>query len=171
MIDLPRIGLRVVVFGILVSGAPLMSLPQGSTPSFTLTISAPESVIANSAINIEMKITNTSEAALTLNTSYYGNLPVGYNYIVRSQKGDLISSSPCFLQGAKGVDLKLPCGAVGSARTGYLRPGETWATMARLTEKYSFDRPGRYTIQVSRQEPGMPIVYSNILTLVVLPKP
>jgi hypothetical protein len=165
-----RIGFRRSFLWILVSFAVTASLAQGTTPRFALAISAPESVVLDSAIDIEIKITNTSEADLILNTSYYGNLPVGYKYEVRYKKEELLSASPCLLQVPKGSGLKFPCGAAGNFKTGDLQPGQTWAMKARLTEQYNFDRAGRYSIQVSRQETGMPIVHSNIVTVVVLPK-
>jgi hypothetical protein len=171
MIAFRTSGLRIVLLGIVVSAVAALSLSQGSEAKFTLAISAPESVILDSAFYVEIRIMNTSQDVLSLNTSYHGNLPDGYTYIVRNEKGDLILGSPCSMQEPEGAALKPPCTAPGSFRTGSLRPGEAWTTAARLSDKYSFDRPGRYTIQVGRQEPGMPLVYSNILTLAVLPKP
>jgi hypothetical protein len=38
-----------------------------------------------------------------------------------------------------------------------------------VSDVYQVDHPGNYTIQVSRKEPGMPLVQSNIITVTVLP--
>lgn len=171
MIAFRTSGLRVVLFGILASVVAALSLSQDSAAKFSLAISAPDSVILDSPFYVEIRIMNTSQEVLSLDMSRHGNFPDGYTYFVRNEKGDLISGSPCSKQASKRAPPLPPCVAPGSFRTGSLRPGEASTTSARLSDKYSFDQPGRYTIQVGRQEPGMPFVYSNILTLAVLPKP
>jgi len=145
---------------------------QEPAAKFSLAISGPSSVTGDSPFRIEIRIKNVSTDALDLAGGYRGNLPDGYKYLVRDQKGDVVPEDPLCTRPMKipRGGMRLPCQAPGSIRNGSLRPGETWDTSAQLTDLYWFTRLGTYTIQVSRQEAEMPIVYSNVLTLEVLAK-
>jgi hypothetical protein len=147
-------------------------LSQEPTAKFSLVISGPSSVPADSPFRIEIRITNVSKNGLDLAAGYRGNLPDGYRYLVRDQKGDVVSENPLCIRPMKipHGGLRPPCQAPGSSIIGSLRPGDTWDTSAQLTDLYWFTRPGTYTIQVSRPEAEMPVVYSNVLTLEVLAK-
>jgi hypothetical protein len=144
---------------------------QESSPKLSLVISAPQSVALDSAFSIKISIKNISEDALDLTFGYHGNLPDEYRYIVRDEKGGLIPEDPFCSRPIPDGTLRPPCRAPGSIRRGGLRSGETSTTMAQLTDLYRFRTRGKYTIQVSRQPAGMPIVYSNVLTVAVLAKP
>jgi hypothetical protein len=146
-------------------------LPAEQEPQFSVSISAPQSVTVDSALEILIRITNTSNEPLRMAAGYHGSFPDGFKYIVRNEQGDLVPELGLVLTRV------LPNGKIwqiprppGSSLIGLLRPGETWSTGARLTDKYRFEQPGKYTIQVSRQVEGIPIVYSNVVTLVVLAK-
>ncbi len=147
------------------------STSQESLPKFSLVISAPDSVAIDPALLIEISIKNISGDTLDLTFGRHGNLPDEYKYIVRDEKGDLIPEDPFCSRPISDGSLRPPCRAPGSIRRGGLRSGETSTTAAQLTDLYRFSRPGKYTIQVSRQPAGMPIVYSNLLSLAVLAKP
>jgi hypothetical protein len=159
-----------IIFLALSLGATYLS-SQDSPPKLSLVISAPQSVAIDSTLSIEISIRNVSADTLDLTFGRHGNLPDGYKYIVRDEKGNLIPEDPFCSRPIPDGTLRLPCRAPGSIRRGGLRPAETSTTAAQLTDLYRFSRPGRYTIQVSRQPAGMPIVYSNVLSLAVLAKP
>jgi hypothetical protein len=53
---------------------------------------------------------------------------------------------------------------------GEIRPGKSWDQIARISDVYSFDHPGKYTIQVSRRVSNSSVIYSNIITITVLPE-
>ena len=49
-------------------------------------------------------------------------------------------------------------------------PGKSVEEGSEVGDIYDFNHPGRYTVQVSRQEQGMPIVHSNSIVITVVPK-
>ena len=149
----------------------LASQQSPSKVSLVLSASAPESVAVNAELIIGIRITNISGDSLELVVGHHGNLPDGYKYIVRDEKGDLLPEYPLCSRPIPEGALRRPCRAPGNSRRGSLGPGETWTTAAQLTDLYRFSRPGRYTIQVSTKPEGMPIVYSNLLTLTALARP
>lgn len=173
MMKLHRIGFIAALSVTAMSTGAMHSVSQEPQAKFSLAISGPKSVGVDSPFQIEIRIANISEDTLHLAAGYHGNLPDGYKYIVRAEKGDLVPEVPVCTRPMEipPGGMRPPCHAPGSIRTGSLRPGDTWATMAQLTDLYWFVRPGRYTIQVSRQEVGMPMVFSNVLTVEVLAKP
>jgi hypothetical protein len=90
------------------------------------------------------------------------NVEGGYQYEVRDEQGAMA---------AKVAEHNPPMGGVGSSTRGILKPGDSIGSGTQISDVYQFDRPGKYTIQVSRKLPGMPLVQSNIITITVLPAP
>jgi hypothetical protein len=82
----------------------------------------------------------------------------GYQYEVRDEQGAMAAKV-------------VPRHLVGRSGQGILKPGNSIESGTWISAVYQFDRPGKYTIQVSRKEPGMPLVQSNIITITVLPAP
>jgi hypothetical protein len=154
--------MKALVFAFLVSIAPanmLVAQTSSETPKFTLILSAdnPE-VTLGSNIEIWIKITNISEDTLTLVFGDWNGVATDYQYEVRDEQGAMVAKI-------------VPRHLVGSNRRGILKPGSSIGSGTLISAVYQFDRPGKYTIQVSRKEPGMPLVQSNIITVTVLPAP
>jgi hypothetical protein len=172
MTKLYGIGIFAAFSVIAISPVTRCSASQEPPTKFSLAISGPQSVAVDSPFRIEIKITNISKVTLHLAAGYSGNLPYGYKYIVRDEKDDLVSEDPLCTRSMETPPggMRPPCRTPGSYINGLLRPGGSWAAAAQLTDLYWFVRPGKYTIQVSRREVGMPVVYSNVLTLQVLAK-
>lgn len=141
----------------------LVAQTSSEIPKFTLTLRADNSVVTlGSDIEIGITITNISEDTLTLVFSRENNVESGYQYEVRDEQGAMAS---------KVAEHNPPMGGVGSSTRGILKPGDSIGSGTQISDVYQFDRPGKYTIQVSRKEPGMPLVQSNIITVTVLPAP
>lgn len=143
-------------------------------PKFSLTIKAIKPEVALGAdVDIEIKITNTSEDPLTFDFSHHGGLPDGYQYEVRDEQGALaVRVGKRYVQFPNGDSIELPRILPGSRTKGGVLPGKSQLCAARISEVYLFDHPGKYTIQASRKLPDMPEVYSNIITVtVVAPTP
>ncbi len=154
--------MKALVFAFLVSIAPanmLIAQASSETPKFTLILSAdnPE-VTLGSDIGIGIKITNISEDTLTLEFGEWNGVASGYQYEVRDEQGAMAAKV-------------VPRHLVGRSGRGILKPGNSIESGTWISAVYQFDRPGKYTIQVSRKEPGMPLVQSNIITITVLPAP
>jgi hypothetical protein len=129
-------------------------------------------VVLGSAIDIEIKITNTSEEVLAMPFGNHGGLPDGYKWDVRTeQDGPVAKLAARTDQLPDGQTWRVPPHPAGSILNGQLEPGKTITQGARINNAYKFDHPGNYTIQVSRTVPGSPTVYSNTITITVLPKP
>jgi len=128
-------------------------------PKFTLTLTAyPREVTLGSNIEIWIKMTNISEDTLTLVFGDWNGVATDYQYEVRDEQGAMAAKV-------------VPHHLVGSNRRGILKPGDSIGSRTLINAVYQFDHPGKYTIQVSRKEPGMPLVQSNIITITVLPAP
>ena len=101
-----------------------------------------------------------------------GGLAEGYKYEVHDEKGEqvpLIEHPPTQL--SNGTALITPSRATGSTILGEIKPGKYILEGSILSDRFRFDRPGRYTIRVSRSPTWSPTVYSNMITITVEKKP
>jgi hypothetical protein len=135
------------------------------TPKFSLTITTDNSEVAlGTDINIGIKITNISEEPLNFIFGNRGNVAIGYQYDVRDEQGAVVAKRAVRQDPVFHLPSKLP----GSTLRGVIQPGKSIGEATTISDVYQFDRPGTYTIQVSRKEPGMPLVKSNIITITVV---
>lgn len=162
---------RVLLLGVLTSIA-FASQPDGVAPSFTLTISAPQRIVVGEPVAIQIKIVNTSAAPESFVFDHYGGVAVAYKYEVRDQKGEpvpLVEHPPTRLP--DGSVLITPSRAPGSRKLGEIQPGEYILESSNLSDRFRFDRPGAYTIRVSREPSWSPRVDSNVITISLVEKP
>lgn len=131
-------------------------------PSFSLVINADKPVInLGSPIWITITITNVSKQTIHLGFGRSGNEAIGFQYDIRNEEG----------QSLKRVEHhgdnrpRLP---PGSTLSGILQPGKSVGESTMLSDIYDFGQAGKYTVQVSRKEPGMAIVRSNTITITVV---
>lgn len=165
-----RVGTIARLAIISVLAIPKLSPPQEANPRISLVISAPKSVALDAQVVIDIKLKNISQEPLYLSAGEHGGLPDGYKYIVRDQKGDLVPEDRLCDRPVSPGTVRPPCILPGSSLMGFLKPGESWLQGAVLTALYRFEQPGTYTIQISRSDPGLPTVYSNVVKLSVLAK-
>jgi hypothetical protein len=163
--------MKALIFAFLASFgfvSVLSAQTNPDTPKFSLTITAdkPE-VTLGTDINIGIKITNISEEPLNFIFGNRGNVAIGYQYDVRDEQGAVVAKRAVRQDPVFHLPSKLP----GSTLRGVIQPGKSIGEATTISDVYQFDRPGTYTIQVSRKEPGMPLVQSNIITITVLPAP
>jgi hypothetical protein len=140
-------------------------------PKLSLTIKALNSEVAQgSEFGIAITITNTSEESITLDFGHYGGMPRGYDFDIRDEQGKPVARyGKRYRQLPNGNTLQYPSELPGSFRDGGIQPGKSIEQGAMLSEVYQFDHPGKYTIQASRKVPGVSVVYSNTITITVLP--
>jgi hypothetical protein len=138
------------------------------TAKFTIVISAekPE-VTPGTNVIIWMTTTNISDELIPLEFGGHGNMPDGFHYDIRNEQGGEV---------AKAVynDIR-PSRPSGSRRSGQLAPGKSKKDRAIISDGYSFDHPGKYTIRVwipaTRDTPEKPEsgrVYSNTITITIV---
>jgi hypothetical protein len=159
-------------------GLSAQTNPGGARFSLTIRALKPE-VISGSDVGIEIKLTNTSEEPLTLALGHHGGLPDGYKWEVQDQQGEpLAKSGKRSVQLPNGQTWQVSDRAAGSAMNGQIGPGKSILQGATISSAFPFDRPGKYKIRVWRPaNPGTPDapesekVYSNSITISVLPKP
>jgi hypothetical protein len=148
------------------------SQPRGETPQFTLTISAPQRIVLGENVVIEIKIANTSEAPESFVFEHHGGLAEGYKYEVLNEEGEqvpLVEHPPTRFP--DGSVLIAPSRAPGSTMLGEIKPGKYILEASILSDRFRFDRPGTYTIRVSRAPSWSPRVYSNMITVRIVEKP
>ncbi|MGH9591296.1 MAG: hypothetical protein ACRD25_12935, partial [Terracidiphilus sp.] len=131
-------------------------------PSFSLEINADKPVIdLGSPVWIMITITNVSDQTIHFGFGRSGNEAIGFKYDVRNEEG----------QSLKRVEHhgdnrpRLP---PGSTLSGILQPRKSLGESTMLSDIYELDQPGKYTVQVSRKEPGMAIIRSNTITITVV---
>lgn len=130
-----------------------------SAPGFSLTIyAAKPEVTLGSNLWIGIRVTNVSKNPIQLLFGRYGNVSIGFKYDVRGEKGAELKK----VQHSGGLRPSQP---PGSERPGVIQPGQSEEVATMVSDIYQFDHPGKYTIQVSRKERGMPIVLSNTITV------
>jgi hypothetical protein len=161
--------LRLAIFGLPL--LPVLLVAQGyssqassAVPGFSLTIRPLESpVVLGEGLTIAIRITNVSASPISFLIGHYGNEAVGFAYKVRDENGKSLKRAS--LQGSL-----RPTGSPGHETMHELMPEKSIEEATKISDVYQFDRPGKYTIQLSRKEPGRPTVRSNVITVMLLPK-
>lgn len=163
---------KVLTCMLLVLGLPagvLNAQTNREQSKFTLVISTEKpQVVLGSNIVITIKTTNISDELIPMELGWHGNLPDGVHYDIRDEQGNKIEKTVYH-------DIR-PTMLPGTPISGKLAPGESMKRTATISEIYSLDPPGKYTIRVWRPAtwgtPGKPDlnrVYSNTITITVLP--
>lgn len=144
--------------------------PGQTKPSFTLTLSpGPREKIVSefrvgSMVRVTVKMTNITDHTID-HSGYYSNAgDMAYSYDVRDEDGKPVER----------IVHEHPELAMVDPFWSDILPGESDLDELRLDKVYKFDRPGKYTIQVSRRDPdflndkGKPtVVKSNIIAIII----
>lgn len=158
----------------------LVAQTNTESPKLSITITPVIAVVnLGSDVAIRITITNLSMDTITFPfRGIHGTIPDGFQYDVRDENGEpVIKHGKRYVQLPNGNKLQLPSRLSGSTMMNgaiQISPekSEEIASNARISEIYPFDHLGKYTIQISRILPGMPVVYSNTITVtVVAPDP
>jgi len=161
---------RVLLFAALTAIA-FASQPNGLTPSFTLTISAPQRIVEGDPVVLEIKIANTSDATEHFVFTHYGGVAQEYKYEVCDEKGKevpLVEHPPT--RRRDGSVLITPSRPPGSTMVGEIQPGKFILEGSSLSDRFRLDQPGTYTVRVSRAPKWSPRIYSNSITITVVKK-
>jgi hypothetical protein len=150
------------LFFVLAPAVLAASPPQGSPP-FSLTIEpARETFRPDSQVELKLTLKNTSTREISIRDT---NRWCDYGLEVRGGGGQPAPETPYKLQ--------LDCGfhvTIGRRVIKILRPGESYDDAMFVNQIYNLSRPGKYTIQASREIPkeiGQGTVKSNIVTVTV----
>jgi hypothetical protein len=151
----------------------LVDAPQG--PQFTLNVNAVNPVIAlGSDVVVDVFATNTSEKPVWIPIlGWRGSLIDSIRYDVRDEKGVPVASYvQRYAKLSNGKTIPVPTRLPGSHNGGSTKimPGKSDEIQyeGRISEVYSFDHLGKYTVRASIKAPGMPVVHSNTITITVI---
>jgi hypothetical protein len=140
--------------------------PPQSAPSFTLAISTSATEFrVGSRVSIEVIMKNISKHTIDHSDWYSDAGEMSYSYDVRDEDSNqaekIVHQHP---------ELDTP-----SHYFGAIPPGGSITSKLRISRIFKFDRPGKYTIQVSRHDPdfldenGKPVaVNSNMITITII---
>jgi len=143
--------------------------PGATSPSFTLSIRGGDDAgtrnefKVGSIVAITISMTNITNHDIDY-SGYFRHLDEQYNYLVWDEDG----------KPAEKISFGNPDLSTSSPYWSEILPGKTETYEADLEEIYKFDRPGKYTVQVSRpdydflDENGKPtMIKSNIITITI----
>lgn len=143
----------------------ILAQANPSKPTFSLSISAPNTEIAlGGEVSIKIRQTNLSDQTIDCSAHVGSGVNYSFGYDVRDQHGTAA---------AKVVRPHPDLSATYNFRPCDLRPGQSKTADTLLSRIYQFKEPGEYTIQVSRPDTGNPgggVVKSNTITITVLPE-
>jgi hypothetical protein len=144
--------------------------PGATSPSFTLSIRGGDDAgtryefRVGSIVAITISMTNITNHDIDY-SSHFWHLNSSYNYLVWDEDG----------KPAEKISFGDPDLSTSSQYWSGISPGKTEIYEADLEQIYKFDRPGRYTVQVSRpdddylDENGKPVVIkSNTITITII---
>lgn len=143
-------------------------------PTISVNIAAVHRTLeVGSSVLIMVALKNVSDRDLPMISDSKG---FDYHVQVRDEKGNLVSatklgeiwnSHSSFVDSAN----VSPSDLESSAVYGTLKVGETSTRRLDVGKLYQMDAPGKYTIQVQRQDPGNPstMVKSNTITITIRP--
>jgi hypothetical protein len=145
--------------------ATVSSLGQDAKAPFTLTLSTKTNEFrAGADVKLEIVQTNTSDQTIDCTYRGGGGVNLEYSYDVRDEDGNSVEKAVRPHMELDTADIH-PCG---------LAPGDTSSNRILLSRVYKLDRPGKYSIRVSRFAPeikddqGNPLkVVSNTITITI----
>jgi hypothetical protein len=140
---------------------------QSTNPAFTLQLSTKTNEVrANDVVRIEIIQTNVSNHRVSCTYSGGNNVNGLYRYEVTDEDGNP----------AEKVVWSKPVPPPVRYMDCDIDPGESNTNPIRLSNVFKFDRPGKYTVRVWRDDPdskdgdGNPTkVYSNTITITIVP--
>jgi hypothetical protein len=139
--------------------------PPQSAPSFTLTISTKTTEFrVGSRVSIDVVMQNITKHTIDHSDWYSDAGEMSFSCDVRDEDGKSIEKIA-----HQHPELDTP-----SYYWGAVPPGESIASKLRISRLYKFDKPGKYTIQVSRPDPDFPdvngkpaLIKSNTITITI----
>jgi hypothetical protein len=125
---------------------------QQGIPEFSISISAPESVMAGGRIPVEIIITNTSSHVIAFDGDDLNRGERNFNIDVRDAMGVSPPELP-YLKAIRGEDQEGPTRLVvnGKFFQREIKPGESLHAGLNLAELYDL-RPGMYTVSLWRPD-------------------
>jgi hypothetical protein len=153
---------------------------QSAKPPFSIDISAPTIVKAGVPIEIKVLLTNTSDHSIDFNA----HEPEELNYRTEVFKSDgrpedytthgqFLATGSCKVQEGEAKGAPSCIGNYGPPVRVSLRPSGKYITWIDVTEQFRLNKPGDYSIRVSRSTAGNPenriAVKSNMITVTVTP--
>lgn len=142
-----------------VFAALLSAQTNPEEPKFSLAIT--QKAALGSDILIGINITNISKKPIVITYGRPGDLPEDYEYDVRDERGIALAALP----DARHIY------ETSKPEQAEMKPGQSMDTTVEISDYFLFDHSGNYTIQISREEPGMPKVDSNILAVHLIDAP
>jgi uncharacterized protein (DUF58 family) len=151
-----KIVLEYVLLFIVLTALSVSSI-HSATKRFTLTIDAPENkVMLGTEVKIGVTLKNSSDRAIDIST---GSDDLDYVIEIHDQQGRLASATDFALKSRERA-------SYSSDTIFKLQPGESLPKVILVVTKFwTLNRPGRYTVQVSRKASGDETVRSNSLTI------
>ena len=153
---------KVLAFAFLVSvsfESPIAAQTDSERPTFSLTVTQKAAV--GSDIVIGINITNISEEPIVTTYGRPGDLPEDYEYDVRDERGIALEEQP---------DARHIYETTKPEQV-LMKPGQSMDTTVEITDYFLFDHSGKYTVRISRKEPGRPKVDSNTLAVSLIEAP
>ncbi len=164
--------MKVITFALLMrvffAGA-LAAQTDPEPPKFTIVISTKTPAVSlGSNIVIKIKTINISGELIPIEFGRHGNMPDGFHYDIRNEQGITVKKTVY-------NDIR-PSRPPGATLSGELAPGKSKEDVAMISDVYSFNCPGKYTIRAwmpatrgTSEKPDLNRVYSNTITITVLP--
>jgi len=143
-----------IAIAVLLTLFSLATASGAQKPPFTVTISAPATVVAGGDLFVEVETKNVSKEAIQI---VWGEL---YTIMVRDESGKEVAPKP----GTRG----------GSSALVSVEPGMALKDRVPLSSNYDLTELGKYVVQVTRplhhDDPKSDRVQSNAITITVVPR-
>jgi hypothetical protein len=154
--------------------APCTASAQGTRPSFSVTISVPQDVVAaGSEVKVKITLKNTSNHDIGIPKSPADDQGGSYNKItVRDEEGNLVADNATIAARTdkhKGTQSELMNLTMETIILFTVKPGESLKDGIKLSEIYDLSKPGKYSIELERTDDTKTVVKSNTITLTVTP--
>lgn len=119
-------------------------------------------VTIGSPVELQVRLTNTSDHDINASASYDRDLNISYQYSVRTEGGLVLQPRVP----TKGRAI------TGTSKIRNLQPGESAEDMTNIGDEYEFTSPGKYFVRVSRGiawDTGNQTVKSNEVVITIAP--
>ena len=164
---------RITIIGVVIFGVCLCDIGvKAQTEPMSLSIEIDKSSVKlGDEIPIKILLKNNTDQSIRLSkTRTSGDGSFEYKVDVGREDHAVVAKKYVEKLRRKEVQPDIP--PVGSVQFFTIQPGETDKDGVNISNRYEFDKPGKYLVQIERDLPedlGGGVIKSNIITVTVTP--
>jgi hypothetical protein len=164
---------RITIIGVIILGIYLCNIStEAQAPPLSLSIETDNpSVKLGDEISIKILLKNNTDQSIRLSKSRTSG-DGSFEYKVDVGREDHAVVAKKYVEKLRRKEVQPDIPPVGSVQFFTIQPGEADKDSVNISNRYEFDKPGKYLVQIERDLPedlGGGVIKSNTITITVTP--